>query len=139
MPMERERYPEDWILTALAIKDASHWQCQQCGRPCRKPGETIAEFEKRLGKKWKPQLAEKLADYELTGVLKYRPQRFLLTVAHLDQDPSNGNPENLKALCAPCHLRYDRRFQEFNRMQKLERQGQMNLFETGQGGDPAQC
>jgi hypothetical protein len=139
MPMERDRYPKDWSLTAIAIKDAAHWQCQQCARPCRKPSESVSVFEQRLDPKWKPLLAEKLADYERTGVLKYRPQRFLLTVAHLDQDPSNSAPENLKALCAPCHLRYDRRFQGSNRMKKLERRGQLNLFEQEHGGDPAQC
>jgi hypothetical protein len=124
---------------AIAIKEAAHWQCQQCGRPCRKRGESVAAFEQRLDPKWQPLLAEKRADYERTGVLKYKPQRFLLTVAHLDQDPSNSDPENLSALCAPCHLRYDRRFQGFNRRQKLERHGQLNLFEQNQGGDPAPC
>ena len=129
--MERERYPEDWNLTAKAIKEASHWQCEQCGRPCRKPGESIAAFEQRLDSAWRPLLTEKLADYEHTGVLQYRPQRFLLTVTHLDQNPGNSAPENLKAFCAPCHLRYDRRFQGFNRRKKLERRGQLSLFEDG--------
>jgi hypothetical protein len=30
------------------------------------------------------------------------PQRFCLTVAHLDQDPGNNDPANLRALCAPA-------------------------------------
>jgi 5-methylcytosine-specific restriction endonuclease McrA len=29
-------------------------------------------------------------------------------VAHLDHDPANCAPENLRALCQRCHLRYDR-------------------------------
>ena len=31
----------------------------------------------------------------------------VLTIAHLDHDPTNNAPENLRALCQRCHLRYD--------------------------------
>lgn len=31
----------------------------------------------------------------------------VLTVAHLDHDPQNCNPSNLRAWCQCCHLRYD--------------------------------
>lgn len=31
----------------------------------------------------------------------------VLTVAHLDHDPSNCAEDNLKALCQRCHNRYD--------------------------------
>lgn len=34
----------------------------------------------------------------------------VLTVAHLDQDPTNCDDENLKALCQKCHLDHDRPF-----------------------------
>ncbi|NJM78270.1 MAG: HNH endonuclease [Acaryochloridaceae cyanobacterium RU_4_10] len=102
-----------------------------------KTRRAIADFEQRLGPKWRPQLAEKLADYERTGILQFKPKRFLLTVAHLDQDPSNNSPDNLKALCAPCHLRFDARFRGSNRMRKLERKGQLNLFATYPGGEQA--
>ncbi len=32
----------------------------------------------------------------------------VLTVAHLDHDPGNNDPERLRAFCQRCHLRYDR-------------------------------
>lgn len=32
----------------------------------------------------------------------------VLTVAHLDDNTSNNDPENLKALCQRCHLAMDR-------------------------------
>ena len=139
MPMERERYPKDWASIALKVKVDAGWKCQECGRPCRRPDESMGQFRQRLGRKWKPQLVEKKSDYEQTGELQYRAQRFLLTVTHLDQKPSNCAPENLRALCAPCHLRYDRRFLSANRMRKLERNGQLNLFEPDTGGDSAPC
>ncbi len=34
--------------------------------------------------------------------------RSVLTVAHLDRNPGNNAPDNLKALCVVCHLNYDR-------------------------------
>jgi len=30
-----------------------------------------------------------------------------LTVAHLNHDTTDNRPENLKAMCQRCHLRYD--------------------------------
>lgn len=32
----------------------------------------------------------------------------VLTIAHLDHNPENNHPENLRALCQKCHLDYDR-------------------------------
>jgi hypothetical protein len=31
----------------------------------------------------------------------------VLTTAHLDHNPSNCEPGNLRAMCQPCHSRYD--------------------------------
>ncbi len=33
----------------------------------------------------------------------------VITVAHLDHDPTNRDERNLAALCQRCHLRYDAR------------------------------
>lgn len=33
--------------------------------------------------------------------------KVVLTVAHLDDDPTHNAPANLKALCQRCHLRLD--------------------------------
>ncbi len=32
----------------------------------------------------------------------------VLTIAHLDHDPTHNDPSNLRAFCQRCHLRYDR-------------------------------
>jgi 5-methylcytosine-specific restriction endonuclease McrA len=133
VPMEYDRYPKDWKAIALQVKTDADWTCQHCGKPCRQPGESVTDFEKRLAPEWRPQLTERLTDYERTGVLQYKPKRFLLTVAHLDQEPSNIAPENLKALCAPCHLRFDVKFRGYNRRRLRERRGQLNLFSDGAG------
>ena len=77
MPMERHRYPKDWKEIALKVKEEAGWKCEACGKQCRKPGE------------------------------KFDTHKNTLTVAHLNHTPEDCARENLKAMCAPCHLRYD--------------------------------
>lgn len=77
MPMDKKRYPKNWKDISLRIKQDADWICQECGRQCRKPGE------------------------------KFDTHKRTLTVAHMNHIPEDISPNNLKALCAPCHLRYD--------------------------------
>jgi hypothetical protein len=77
MPMEKWRYPKDWDAIARQIKEAAGWKCQKCGKQCRRPGE------------------------------KFDTHKRTLTVAHLNHTPEDVRPDNLMAMCAPCHLRYD--------------------------------
>nr|WP_275336245.1 HNH endonuclease [Nodosilinea sp. TSF1-S3]MDF0369105.1 HNH endonuclease [Nodosilinea sp. TSF1-S3] len=119
--MDRSRYPDNWEAIALDVKNAAEWQCQKCGRPCLQPGEEWGYFAceaSALG--WADDLD--------------RPGRFVLTVAHLDQDPSHNDPANLKALCAPCHLRHDAPYRSANSRAKRERAGQLTLGGAIDGG-----
>lgn len=77
MPMERERYQDDWDQIAYHIKQDAKWKCEVCGKQCRLPGEPFDTHKRTL------------------------------TVAHMNYMPEDVRPENLKAMCAPCHLRYD--------------------------------
>lgn len=77
MPMDRSRYPADRDAIARRVKDEAGWWCEGCGKQCRRPGEPFGTHRRTL------------------------------TVARLDHDPSNCRRDNLAALCAPCHLRYD--------------------------------
>lgn len=43
----------------------------------------------------------------LGGDPECRPVKVILTIAHLDHDPTHNDPANLKALCQRCHLRLD--------------------------------
>ena len=91
MPMERARYPRDWEAIALQVKEEAGWKCEVCGKQCRRPGEP------------------------------FDTHRRTLTVAHLDHTPENCTRENLKAMCAPCHLRYDaRQHAESRRRHRME-------------------
>ena len=88
MPMEKDRYPSNWKEIALEVKNAADWKCQCCGMQCRRPGEA------------------------------FDTHRRTLTVAHLNHMPEDCRPENLKALCSACHLRYDARHHAETRRQR---------------------
>lgn len=127
MPIIKERYPDNWDDIATRVKDEAKWCCTECGKPCRKPGVKWLHFAFWLmitHPKWFPFTSE--------GE-KQKPQRFTLTVAHLDQNPQNNAPDNLKALCAPCHLKFDAPFRQANAYTKQEWFGQLNLEDLNNG------
>ena len=77
MPMNLKLYPENWHEIACSVKEKADWKCEQCGKQCRSPGEPFDTHKRTL------------------------------TVSHKNHTPMDCSPENLTALCAPCHLRYD--------------------------------
>jgi hypothetical protein len=55
--------------------------------------------------------------------------KVVLTTMHLDHNPQNNDPANLKAGCQRCHLRYDAKHHvETRRRNRAKRQGQMELI-----------
>ncbi|NER06183.1 MAG: hypothetical protein F6K17_28155 [Okeania sp. SIO3C4] len=134
MPINLSLYPDNWDKIALSVKQAAGWTCQSCGRPCRPPGILLKDTEQWLidnHPEWLPCLYEVVLD-EVHGDIKIaKPQRFTLTTAHLDHEPSNCTIENLKALCSVCHLTLDRndwnKSRGSRRMKLRERQGQLTL------------
>lgn len=111
--MNRKLYPEDWEAIALAIKEDVNWQCEGCGKVCRRPGESLEDFAKR-------------AAVPLLQVTT-SPKRWELGVAHLNHQPENCDRSNLRALCAPCHCRYDLSQMSLKKRLKLEREGQLRI------------
>jgi len=118
MPMNRKLYPTNWDAIALEIKESNNWKCEQCGKQCKRSDESWGEFFSG----WNMQSAYYTDAIEHT-------QRFILTVAHLDHIPQNSDRSNLRALCAPCHLRYDVKQMGTKKRLKKEREGQIPLFE----------
>ncbi|NEP56250.1 MAG: HNH endonuclease [Symploca sp. SIO2G7] len=131
MPMDRSLYPDNWDELALQIKTEANWCCSECGRPCRQPGESFDAFLRRC---WSPSLEMQYPSYEMDGDQRVsKAGRFTLTVAHVDHRPENCHPDNLKALCAPCHCRYDLTQMGRKRVLKAERAGQLRLEDTLNG------
>jgi hypothetical protein len=109
MPMNRKLYPKNWNAIALAIKTEVNWTCENCGRPCRRPGESDGELEDRIYNEhaqWWDDLWETEDDEEFGEAEHMKPVRFTLTVAHLDHQPENCDRSNLRAWCSvttPCY------------------------------------
>lgn len=119
MPLERDRYPADWKQMSINIRIAANHKCQMCGKECRRPSEKLSDFILRIygglkGKNWA----------EACDAIDH-PQKYRLTSAHLDQNPANNHPSNLRALCMPCHIRHDHKFLGKNKLAKRERKGQI--------------
>lgn len=118
MPMERERYPDNWEEIALNVKREADWKCQRCGKQCRPGYLSIAQ--------WLTTQTHQ-PDYEERD---RHPQKWTLTVAHLDHDPENPDAR-LMAMCAPCHRKYDGKqaaqTRKRKRWQRLELMGQLTL------------
>ena len=128
MPMNKSLYPKNWHTIANNVKNSAKWRCQDCEKPCRMQGERLEDFIDRISFEWHCILIED-CDEEYGYQLK--PGRFVLTVAHLNHDPSDNSPGNLRALCSVCHLRHDAshhaRSRKSNRFKRLENNGQLNL------------
>lgn len=134
MPMNRKLYPKNWDAIAQQVKEQAGWVCQWCGRPCRRPGVSVEAFEEWLDdehRKWLSDAYKEVTDDESGewGSV-FKSQMFTLTVAHLNHRPEDCRPENLAALCAPCHCRYDAKAIATKRKLKRERDGQLSLLEV---------
>ena len=88
MPMDKKRYPKNWKQIADAVKEKADWKCEICGKQCRRPDEP------------------------------FDTHRRTLTVDHLNHIPEDCREENLKAMCAVCHLRYDAKHHAETRRRK---------------------
>lgn len=122
MTLERKRYPADWEQMSINIRIAADHKCQLCGKECRRPQEKLSDFVLRIygglkGDRWEE--ARDAIDH---------PQKYRLTSAHLDQNPANNHPSNLKALCMPCHIKHDHPFLPKNKNAKRERKGQLRIL-----------
>lgn len=99
-PENRDRYPKNWKQISLAKRKAAGWRCE--GSPA---------YPDCRAKNGEP--------HPVTG------SKVVLTVAHLNHQPENCEPENLRAWCQRCHLKYDR---EHHRMSRYAGAGQDDLF-----------
>ena len=129
--MNRKLYPKNWNAIALAIKTEVNWTCENCGRPCRRPGESDGDLCDRIEAEhieWAHDLDNLVWDDELGMVSVLKLTRFTLTVAHLDHQPENCDRSNLRAWCSVCHCRYDLKAMATKKRLKAEREGQLTLL-----------
>lgn len=89
-PENRARYPRDWPDISRTIRfERAAGRCEcvgECGRGTHTGRCSNAHGQPAYG----------------TG------STVILSTAHLDHQPENCDPANLRAMCQGCHLHYDR-------------------------------
>jgi hypothetical protein len=82
----RSLYPKDWAAISLSIRrDRAGWRCEMM--------DANGEIGRCSAMHGEP--------HPITG------SKVVLTVMHLDHDPTNNDPRNLLAACQRCHNAYD--------------------------------
>jgi len=107
MPINYTLYPDNWfteIRPAILIR--ANWRCEKCQVPSgaigyRDHNKVFIECDKFM--------------LEWCEKTNQKTFKIVLTIAHLDHDITNNNPENLKAWCQKCHLNYDQEKHIFQR------------------------
>ena len=99
------RSPE-WLAIRCAILNRAQHHCE--GAPAHYPECRAANGERH------PETGSKV----------------VLTIAHLDQDPANNEPTNLRALCQRCHNAHDAPWRRQNaRATRRRRKASSDLFD----------
>lgn len=121
MPIREEnkaRYPDDWKQVSQSTRDVAGNVCQACGV---ENGRLIYRGSHELRPAWRyaddsvfmPSRCS-FDGSDIPGTTwddfdkaKGKPVKVVLTVAHLDHQPENCDPSNLRAWCQRCHNAYD--------------------------------
>lgn len=122
MPIRAEnkaRYPQNWPEISAAIRARAGNVCEECGvanyaigARRRSDGAFLPAMptgDNGLHLTWPKPGEVWWCGSDDTGKMRTTIIRIVLTVAHLDHQPENCAPENLRAWCQRCHNRYDAR------------------------------
>jgi hypothetical protein len=113
-PQNRWLYPIDWKQLSDVIRfERAGGCCEGCARP---HGQIVCHLGDGRwwdadGQTWRSGKGRRLRlapPGALTLALPIQTTRVVLACAHLDHDPGNNDPRNLKALCQRCHMLHDR-------------------------------
>jgi len=94
----KDKYPPNWPEIRDLVRQRSRGQCEKCGIMDGALGyrDQFGNFHELEG------TAIEAARADGTTLLK-----IVLTVAHLDHDPTHNDLSNLRHWCQQCHNRYD--------------------------------
>ena len=98
MPIDYRDYAPDRKAIRAGILERAGHKCEECGVPDQEVG-----IRTRSGLWVKAPAGYAPGDW-FAGV---KCIRIVLTVAHLDHNPGNNDPANLRAWCQLHHNRYD--------------------------------
>lgn len=110
-PENKARYPNNWASDIRpSILARAGDRCEQCKAP---NGEKIcremsgATYMIDTGEVFDANTGDALGQTHLVDYPAGRYITVVLTIAHLDHQPENCDPDNLRAWCQRCHLRCD--------------------------------
>ena len=135
-PENRDRYPKDWPEIRAAILERAGNKCEQCKAPNRtriargagKDGDTYMLASADV---YCADTGQHLGQCRHSNYALLRITEVVLTIAHLDHVPENCAPENLRAWCQRCHLRYDQQHHRSNsRATRRSRLAVADLFDA---------
>lgn len=111
-PENKARYPSGWKVIREAILVRAGHCCEQCKvknhtRIARGAGRDVDTYMTDDADVYCADSGQYLGRCRMDSYEVLRMTDIVLTIAHLDHTPENCRPENLKALCQRCHLRYD--------------------------------
>lgn len=118
-PENKGLYPANWKEVVAAIRERSLDRCELCGVMNGKRIQRNTE-----GSLWRYEFAPGICfhigtyarHYPTSEVSEWRPPvKVILTVAHLDHDPRNNDPANLRHWCQYHHNNYDAAHRAENR------------------------
>ena len=98
-PENKKLYPKNWKEIRQKILERANNKCEFCGVENHRWG-----YRNQNGDFIISEGMQQEAD-ELDGEKLFR---IVLTIAHLDHNPQNNEPSNLRALCQKCHNNYDK-------------------------------
>ncbi len=100
MPCDYSKYPANWKEIRASILKRAENRCERCDAMNHALGyRNWAGVFISTGDHW--PVGERLLSVQA------KVFKIVLTIAHLDHDVKNNEPENLQALCQQCHNRHD--------------------------------
>lgn len=134
MPIPREKrfyYPIDWPQISAWVRfERARGRCEHCGRPHKRRITCVADgrwLDEEAGL-WRGPNGKPARTPPATMV--QRTTYVVLAAAHLNHDPPDCRPRNLKSLCQRCHILHDRQYHRRQaRITILMRRALGDLFE----------
>ena len=137
-PANRSRYPKDWpqIRERILIRAANCCEHPDCGARQYDVGYWVKVmgrftwYEQVRGlRSWRAATAAAAELHWARGEEGPRPTVIVLTIAHLDHQPENCDPANLRALCQRHHLAHDQDHHRANaQATRRAKAGTLELF-----------
>jgi hypothetical protein len=107
-PEMKHLYPpkKEWEELRAARLKVQHNECLWCHAP---NGRNVIRKKGTIDWRW---------DFGAYTSREWRKVKIVLTIAHLNHDPTDNRPENTPALCQLCHNRHDAKHRARERVRR---------------------